>query len=1087
MGATYTRQSSAGIVDGGVIEASDLNDEFDQLVAALAVTTGHTHDGTTAEGGPVTKLLGNTLTFGAGTAGTDITVTFDGETSDGVMYWMEDEDHFKFADDIVVDSTKRLYFNDEGGEYIYGDGTDLYLTSGADINIPANIGMTFGNDGEKIEGDGTDLTITGNNIKLTATADVVIPADVGITFGTGEKIEGNSTDLTVTSGADINLTATSDVNIPSGVGVTFGDDGEKIEGDGTNLTIATSNNVTVDAAADIILDVGGADVTLKDDGTTFGSLTQSGGELLIKSGSTPTTAVTFSGANATVAGNLSIGGDLDVTGSFDMSDANITNIGSIALDTITNDGTDITLDSSGDIILDAAGDTIFLKDAGTTFGSLDNSSGNLIIKSGTTTAATFSGANVTLAGTVGSGAITSTGAVQGTTITATSAFAGTLSTAAQTNITSLGTLTALTVDDVAINGKVVTMTGSASDTVVLTAGTNGTLDITTTDAAAAAANIQITADGTVDIDSAGVLTLDSGAAINIEPASGSAILLDGTISIDAGVVTGATSITSTAFVGALTGNASGTAATVTGAAQSNITSLGTLTALTVDDVAIDGKVVTMTGSSSDTAVLTAGTNGTLSIVTTDAAAAAANITITADGTFEADGTTVTLDSAGDIVLDAGGADVTLKDDGTVYGSLTQSGGELIIKSGSTPTTAMTFSGANVTFAGTVTIGSAGISETELEILDGATVTTTELNLIDGVTSRGTTAVASGDGILINDDGTMRMTNVDTVSTYFASHNVGGGNIVTTGALDSGSITSGFGAIDNGTSGIRTNTFTAETSLVPDASGGADIGTTSLEWGDFYIADDKYIQFGSDQNVLVGYDETTTDSLKIAATEGAGLAITLMADEGDDAGDEWKLNVADGGTITLGNDIASAGTFVTHLTLTPHATITSSLANFAGEVQMVTLDIGGTNVSATAAELNYSDLATLGTSAASKVLSADSNNLTKITGGVYLEEDTLSFDATQDWDVRASPVAQVTLTANVTFDAPSNPTTGQYISILCIQDGTGSRTIAWNAVFEFTGGTAPTATTTAGKGDLFTFRYHNSHWIEVGRNLNLTRA
>ena len=59
------------------------------------------------------------------------------------------------------------------------------------------------------------------------------------------------------------------------------------------------------------------------------------------------------------------------------------------------------------------------------------------------------------------------------------------------------------------------------------------------------------------------------------------------------------------------------AATVTGAAQTNITSLGTLTALTVDDVVINGKVVTMTGSTSDTAVFTAGTNGTLSIVTTD--------------------------------------------------------------------------------------------------------------------------------------------------------------------------------------------------------------------------------------------------------------------------------------------------------------------------------------------------------------------------------------------------------------------------------------------------------------------------------------
>ena len=124
MGATYTRQST--ITDGAVIEASHFNDEFDQLLASFAVSTGHTHDGTAAEGGPISKLLSNTLTFGAGTAGTDITMTFDGETSDGVMYWMEDEDHFKFADDVVMDSSKRLYFYDEGGEYIYGDGTDLY-------------------------------------------------------------------------------------------------------------------------------------------------------------------------------------------------------------------------------------------------------------------------------------------------------------------------------------------------------------------------------------------------------------------------------------------------------------------------------------------------------------------------------------------------------------------------------------------------------------------------------------------------------------------------------------------------------------------------------------------------------------------------------------------------------------------------------------------------------------------------------------------------------------------------------------------------------------------------------------------------
>ena len=123
------------------------------------------------------------------------------------------------------------------------------------------------------------------------------------------------------------------------------------------------------------------------------------------------------------------------------------------------------------------------------------------------------------------------------------------------------------------------MTGSSGDTFVTTVAANGATSLVTTDAAAAAAHLTITADGTVDIDSAGVLTLDSGAAINIEPAAGSAILLDGTISVDAGVVTGATSVTSTAFVGGLTGNvtgnASGTALTVTQAAQTAITSVGT--------------------------------------------------------------------------------------------------------------------------------------------------------------------------------------------------------------------------------------------------------------------------------------------------------------------------------------------------------------------------------------------------------------------------------------------------------------------------------------------------------------------------------
>ena len=106
---------------------------------------------------------------------------------------------------------------------------------------------------------------------------------------------------------------------------------------------------------------------------------------------------------------------------------------------------------------------------------------------------------------------------------------------------------------------------------------------------------------------------------------------------------------------------------------------------------------------------------------------------------------------------------------------------------------------------------------------------------------------------------------------------------------------------------------------------------------------------------------------------------------------------------------------------------------------------------------------------------------------YFPEGTLVFDVTQDWDVQASPVAKVTLTNNVTFDAPSNPTTGQFVSILCIQDVTGSRTIAWNAVFEFTADTAPTATTTADQADLFNFRYNGAKWLNTGNTLDLTVA
>ena len=176
------------------------------------------------------------------------------------------------------------------------------------------------------------------------------------------------------------------------------------------------------------------------------------------------------------------------------------------------------------------------------------------------------------------------------------------------------------------------------------------------------------------------------------------------------------------------------------------------------------------------------TGGDARLVSATSTATLTNKTLTTPVIAEIDsGSSITLDATTDIILDAGGADVTLKDDGTTFGSLTNSSGELVIKSGSTPTTAMTFSGANVTFAGTVTIGSAGISEAELEILDGATVTTAELNILDGVTSTAaelniidgdtsatSTTLVDADRLVANDAGTMKQVALTDVKTYLTS-------------------------------------------------------------------------------------------------------------------------------------------------------------------------------------------------------------------------------------------------------------------------------------------------------------------------------
>ena len=77
-------------------------------------------------------------------------------------------------------------------------------------------------------------------------------------------------------------------------------------------------------------------------------------------------------------------------------------------------------------------------------------------------------------------------------------------------------------------------------------------------------------------------------------------------------------------------------------------------------------------------------------------------------------------------------------------------------------------------------------------------------------------------------------------------------------------------------------------------------------------------------------------LSVRGNEGAAAAYYMFADEGEDAGDRWKVNVADGGVMTFGNDINSQNTYVTHLTITPNSTVASSTVAVAGH-----LDVDGT--------------------------------------------------------------------------------------------------------------------------------------------------
>ena len=172
--------------------------------------------------------------------------------------------------------------------------------------------------------------------------------------------------------------------------------------------------------------------------------------------------------------------------------------------------------------------------------------------------------------------------------------------------------------------------------------------------------------------------------------------------------------------------------------------------------------------------------------------------------------------------------------------------------------------------------------------------------------------------------------------------------------------------------LTVNTLTANTSIIPDAAGGADLGSTSAEFGDVFIADDKAIKFGNDQDATIEYDEDGDDQLKIG---GKPVAFT---------------NGVVGKTDT---DTSNSGS--------------------------VTLD----------------------------------------------------FDANQNF--------VLTLTGNVTLANPSTEKVGQSGFIVCIQDGTGSRTLTLGTDYESVGGSGITLSTAASATDIIPYVVAASNRILLG--------